>query len=736
MLWKSRTLANALRIRGALLLILTLSLPLSLVLVVGLAPAKASQQPGVLALADDATTSPPLSLASTYESISVYFSFQGDANANNQATLEYRTPGGSWTQGMAMTVDRRSTIINATLSYTNTFKNQWRASVLGLSAGTTYEVKVTVSDPDGVSGSNPLVSSIATRTETNLIPSVGGSLFVSPSGNDITGTGSEANPWKTIQKAADNVLAGNTVYVKAGTYPEKVVITKSGLANNYITFRNFQSDTVTIQPPGDVLNRATSGFATNASYLRIKGFRIEGGHTGIRVSGNSQWVIVEDNFVTNFSATGYGIRIGGKLLSPGFDDAVNVANITVQNNIIHPTIIQTEDHGGIESSAWNLGGHVIRYNTIKFFYISDGTHGEDCILHQPNSSYSDGFKDTDIYGNLCIGPTDDGIEMDGNNVNTRVWDNAITGSNVGISIGASAVGPTYVFRNTIYNLNYQWTRCVGIKEGRGGSGAVFFYHNTFYMPGGACGAIFPAGNNQGFIISNSAGDPPASNITLKNNIFYFAEREISSDSDLVADYNLNFDQDGGTYSKYKGVTYSSLSALRAATGLEQNGKSGDPLFVSPATADFHLQPTSPAINAGLLIPGFNDPSSAWPFAGSAPDMGALEFLSPPPAPTPTPTPTATPVPPPTPTPTATPTATPVPTPTATPTATPVPPPPSTPTPTATPGPPPPPTPGTPPPPPPTPTNTLIPGVTPWGLLAMAGLIAVVLLWRMRRRATR
>lgn len=43
--------------------------------------------------------------------------------------------------------------------------------------------------------------------------------FISPSGSDTTGTGTEANPWASIQKFIDtNPSAGSTLYLRGGTY--------------------------------------------------------------------------------------------------------------------------------------------------------------------------------------------------------------------------------------------------------------------------------------------------------------------------------------------------------------------------------------------------------------------------------------------------------------------------------------------------------------------------------------
>ena len=45
--------------------------------------------------------------------------------------------------------------------------------------------------------------------------------------------------------------------------------------------------------------------------------------------------------------------------------------------------------------------------------------------------------------------------------------------------------------------------------------------------------------------------------------------------------------------------------------------SPNPLFVNAAAGDFRLQAGSPAIAAGVVMPGLS-------FLGSAPDMGALQ----------------------------------------------------------------------------------------------------------------
>lgn len=61
-----------------------------------------------------------------------------------------------------------------------------------------------------------------------------------------TNPGSEALPFKTIQKAANVVAPNDTVYVKAGVYKEMVWIKQSGTPAAPITFRNYGNDVVIV----------------------------------------------------------------------------------------------------------------------------------------------------------------------------------------------------------------------------------------------------------------------------------------------------------------------------------------------------------------------------------------------------------------------------------------------------------------------------------------------------------
>jgi len=48
--------------------------------------------------------------------------------------------------------------------------------------------------------------------------------YVSPSGSDANAGTNPSAPWKTVGKAVTNLVAGQTAYLRAGTYSEKKTV--------------------------------------------------------------------------------------------------------------------------------------------------------------------------------------------------------------------------------------------------------------------------------------------------------------------------------------------------------------------------------------------------------------------------------------------------------------------------------------------------------------------------------
>src|SRR3954464_145785 len=70
----------------------------------------------------------------------------------------------------------------------------------------------------------------------------GADRYVSTSGLD-SNPGTLAQPWRTIQMAANTVVAGDTVQIRAGVYAERVTISnRNGMSALPIVFQRYAGD--------------------------------------------------------------------------------------------------------------------------------------------------------------------------------------------------------------------------------------------------------------------------------------------------------------------------------------------------------------------------------------------------------------------------------------------------------------------------------------------------------------
>lgn len=93
-----------------------------------------------------------------------------------------------------------------------------------------------------------LLYSILPEWETvqKTVQAAGNTYYIATTGSDTAGDGTETNPWKTIQKAADVMMAGDTCIIRGGTYRETVIPSNSGTASAQITYKAYGDEIVTI----------------------------------------------------------------------------------------------------------------------------------------------------------------------------------------------------------------------------------------------------------------------------------------------------------------------------------------------------------------------------------------------------------------------------------------------------------------------------------------------------------
>jgi len=122
--------------------------------------------------------------------------------------------------------------------------------------------------------------------------------------------------------------------------------------------------------------------------------------------------------------------------------------------------------------------------------------------------------------------------------------------------------------------------------------------------------------------------------TVKNNIVWspgsnprvrFSIASVIPGETVVVDNNIWQDKGTETMISFAGTTYANLADWQAASGQDTHSSTADPLWVNPAGLDFHLQSSSPAIDAGADV-GLTEDFEGQPVPqGSAPDIGAYEY---------------------------------------------------------------------------------------------------------------
>ena len=174
-------------------------------------------------------------LLASFNTVGFQISFNGDDNKNGTATIRYRESGEAWQEGHPC----------IRVWYSDQY--EWAGRIFYLKSGTQYEVEVTFSDPDGVTGENPKMFTVTSRSEPVIFNNGGQVYHVSPSGDD-SNDGSIAFPFKTIEKGISMVNAGETVELHEGTYriDSPLEISKSGTARAPIIIKAADGENVFI----------------------------------------------------------------------------------------------------------------------------------------------------------------------------------------------------------------------------------------------------------------------------------------------------------------------------------------------------------------------------------------------------------------------------------------------------------------------------------------------------------
>ncbi|GMX66785.1 right-handed parallel beta-helix repeat-containing protein [Paenibacillus elgii] len=478
----------------------------------------------------------------------------------------------------------------------------------------------------------------------------GAEYYISPSGSD-SNAGTIASPWKTLQHAADVAVPGSTVYVRGGVYNQKLKITRSGSAEQgAITFTNYASEVPVIDGTGLAVS-GSEGIVdlTDANYITIKGFEIQNYTTaingvmpvGIYVHGSGSNITLSNNKVHDIknTATPKGSDLSGReahgIAVYGTKTPDSINNITIDSNELYNLVL-----GSSESLVVN--GNVDTFKITNNVIHDNDNIGIDVIGFEgksPNVA-NDQARNGLIKGNQVYNITSSnnpsyekgstkagGIYVDGGK-DSVIEQNYSYNNDIGIEIASEHAGKSTSNITIRSNMIYK-NRLTGIAMGgydtkRGSTVNCKIVNNTLYKNdtlGGGNGQLYVQYDTQNNVIKNNIMVTDSSNVLVYN--------EYTKNTGNIVDYNLYFAPTGNANASWtwKNNEYTGFSPYKTGTGNDAHSIFVDPKFVNISLNDFHLQPTSPAIDAGSTdnaIIGEYDLDGKGRVQGTAVNIGAYE----------------------------------------------------------------------------------------------------------------
>jgi len=419
----------------------------------------------------------------------------------------------------------------------------------------------------------------------------GATYYVATTGNNAA-AGTIAAPWETWNYAFNQLVAGDTLYIRGGTYQPTGTFSDAGYGDafNAVTIHNIN---------GTALNRiVVMGYPGERAILDgvnvTQGADTCGRH-GIKMTYSDYWTF------KNFEITRF-VQLDGQLgVSP----------------------FQTQEHSDynefIGLKIYGNGG-----SALRIIYDCTGCLVYNCDMY-------------DNYDHLSVpdpGNNSDGIEIaditDTNAVNTirgcRLWDNSDDGIDLMRNEGKVIIDSTWCFYNgvtatypatgfklgqstdtiTAYSVKRVVTNCIAAYNYSAGIFANVSYqlmevYNNLVIGNGSHGIHWYIG---------SEGAPSR----IKNNISIY-----NTDYNYSYIYN-SYDFEYNTYSQYDetrpvcdSTDFVTLDTLGMRFSRKANGSLPDINFGKLAS-------TSDMINAGTDV-GID-------YVGAAPDLGPFEYRAP------------------------------------------------------------------------------------------------------------
>ncbi len=434
--------------------------------------------------------------------------------------------------------------------------------------------------PEGLTSPHPLRFPATTEPTSKKV------YYVAPSGDD-TNPGSLERPWRTIQKAADSLVAGEVVLIRQGVYSERVRPKNSGKAGEEIVYMAYPGEHAVIDGQELPLPDDLAGLfeIDHQKYLRVSGLHVINSrpyadNAAILVV-NSEHITIENNTTLNTASSGIGVWHSQEIV------------------IVGNTVEQAGVRGGQECiTVAASSGFEVRENHVvdcqkEGIDAKDGSfHG--VIVH----NVVDHPRAVGIYVDAWDKPTGDLI-ISRNIVFDSVESSGLAiASEMGGLLTNVRVENNLAYHNHTYGIEV--SACCSVNHPMEG---IVIINNTLYQNGIGWG---------GGILQDNA---QAQNVVIRNNLvsqnltFQIAVAANVPEGTVRVDHNLI---DG--YRGYEDEVYG------------DDYVEGEARFLNPSAFDFHLSDASLAIDRGSPLDApLTDLDGDTRPIGSGYDIGADEW---------------------------------------------------------------------------------------------------------------
>jgi hypothetical protein len=403
--------------------------------------------------------------------------------------------------------------------------------------------------------------------------------FVATTGSD-TNAGTMASPFATIQKGHDVAVAGDTVWLRAGTYKntKQIKLSRSGTSDSMrIKFWAYQGENPILDCSSYVsTNKAADVpcIAVTGNWLHLRGLEIANGPVG--ASGDHSISMLRSDGASNNTFELLNIH-------HGFGPGLFIANGTGGNLILNCDSHDNYDKNGSQGDGQNGDGFGVHYQTTGPSTIIRGCRawinsddGYDLISQEVPVLVENSWA---VMNGFANGGTTSPSSGNGN----------------GFKMGSSQTGIRHIVQR-----NVAWKNKASGFYANHSTGGNNWYNNTSFMNG-----------TQYNMLASPAGDPNTT-ITLtgalahkmRNNIGFPNKNANMTGVDTAFNtWDLNIAQ--------AATDFMSTTLDNTYQGARQADGS------MPNIPFLKLAAGSPLIDKGTDV-GLS-------FAGAAPDLGAYEF---------------------------------------------------------------------------------------------------------------